>query len=551
MSYIQIELNVIELDVIKLNVGFFKPSIYQENNYYEVQARPKKTPEILNIFWNVEMELRPYQLDLLANAREHFRAGKKRLILYAPTGAGKTECGMAIVKMAREKDVRTIFVANRIGLVEQTSRRFYKSGIEHGVIQGSNTRDMGAGVLVCSIQTLAKRGFPDTGLILIDEAHACAGSKAYRDLMMQYPGVPVVGLTATPFSKGLGKPYTDFGPLFEEIAMSVTIKDLVKLGFLVDVDIWAPSEPDLSGVKVVAGDYNETQLGIAVDKPVLIGDIVKHWMKLAKNKQTVCFATNIAHSKRIMEQFNASGIPCEHIDCYTKDEDRRDILKRVDNGITRVVTNCAVLAEGWDSPCVEVMICARPTKSLIRWIQMAGRILRPFAGKDRAMILDHSGTAKELGFPTDDLPLILDDGKPHKAGEREREEPLPKACPSCSFMKPPKVHKCPQCGFAPEKINTVETEDGSLEKLSRKSKKSEITTAEKSEIYAEILGYCREKGYKPGFAWHAAKELFGSAPRGTRMNAAPPSERTRRMLSGLFIKRRKAKEAEARRNGAI
>lgn len=495
------------------------------------------------------MELRQYQFDLLANARELFRSGMKRIVLYAPTGSGKTECGMAMVKMARQKDTRVIFVANRIGLVEQTSRRFYGSGIEHGVIQGSNTRNMDAGVLVCSIQTLAKRGFPEADMILIDEAHGCAGSKAYRELMMRYPDVPVVGLSATPFSKGLGKVYTDFGALFEGIAKSVTIRDLIDLGFLVDVDIWAPSEPDLSKVKIVAGDYNETQLGEAVDKPQLIGDIVSHWMKLGKNKQTVCFATNIAHSKHIMEQFNSAGVPCEHLDCYTPDEDRRGILKRIDNGTTRVVTNCAVLAEGWDSPCVEVMICARPTKSLIRWIQMAGRILRPFEGKDRAIILDHSGTAKELGFPTDDLPLELDDGKPHKAAERQTEEALPKLCASCNYLKPPKTHKCPNCGFAPEKINGIHTEDGSLQKLTRSSKlpKEKITTEEKTIIYAEILGYCREKGFKPGFAWHAARELFGSAPRSTRLAAVAPSESTRDLLRHLFKKRRAAKEADERK----
>jgi superfamily II DNA or RNA helicase len=465
------------------------------------------------------------------------------------TVAHNTETAMSMVKMARDKGTRVLFVANRIGLVDQASRRFYKSGIEHGIIQGGNTRQMDSGVLVCSIQTLAKRGFPPAGLLVIDEAHACAGSKAYRDLMMQYPGIPIVGLTATPFSKGLGKAYTGFGPLFEGIAKSVTITDLIKLGYLVDIDIWAPSEPDLTEVKIVAGDYNELQLGIAVDKPQLVGDIVNHWKRLGGNKQTVCFATNISHSKHIMEQFNSAGIKCEHLDCYTEDDERRQILKNIDNGNTRVVTNCAVLAEGWDSPSVEVMICARPTRSLIRWIQMSGRILRPFEGKDRAIILDHSGTAKRLGFPTDDLPLELDDGKPNKAGQREKEEALPKICPKCQYLKPPKTHMCPRCGFAPEKQNSIETEDGKLEKLQRKEK-LKPTTEEKAIIYAELLGYARERGFKDGWAWHACRELFDAAPRATKIEPIEPTATTRKLIQHLNIRRAKAKDAVARRQNA-
>lgn len=511
----------------------------------------------------MSVKLRDYQLDLVEKARAALRAGKRRLMIYAPTGAGKTEVGMAIIKAARDKGSRVSFIANRIGLVEQASERFYKSGIEHGVVQGSNTRGVERNVLVCSIQTLQKRGAPDAKLIEIDEAHACAASKAYRDIIMADRERVVIGLSATPFSKGLGKryPQLDMKPLFEEIIFSVTIRDLVKQGYLVDCDIWAPSEPDLSRVKIVAGDYNEEQLAAAVDKPQLIGDIVSHWKRLGENKQTVCFATNIAHSKHIMEMFNAAGIPCEHIDCYTEDVDRRAILRRLSNGETRIVTNCAVLAEGWDEPRIEVMICARPTRSLIRWIQMSGRALRCLyapghdletlegrlasikeSGKEHARILDHSGTAARLGFPTDDLPLKLDDGKARKSNEREREEPLPKKCPSCDYLKPPKTHRCPQCGFAPEKRDDVEVVDGKLEKLIRTKGRS---PEEKQRIYAELLQHARNTGKKDGWAYYACQELFGSAPR-ARLAPRPVSQDTYDLITHLNIRRVKRRQKEAR-----
>lgn len=96
------------------------------------------------------------------------------------------------------------------------------------------------------------------------------------------------------------------------------------------------------------------------------------------------------------------------------------------------------------------MILARPTRSLIRYLQMVGRVLRPAPGKVRALLLDHSGSTVRLGHPCDDLPLELDDGKPKTAGkQRERDTPLPKPCPKCHFVKPPKIHVCPNCSFAP------------------------------------------------------------------------------------------------------
>jgi superfamily II DNA or RNA helicase len=390
------------------------------------------------------MELRPYQSNAVEQARENGRAGLLRQIIYSPTGSGKTEIAISLIRSANSKGRRVAFVANRIGLVEQAARRLRQSGLSVGVLQGDNTHRLDAPVLVCSIHTVARRGLPvDIDVIVIDEAHGVAGSSHYRELLFRYNALPVIGLSATPFAKGLGKHYDELGgPLFERIVQAASIRDLIDLGFLVDCDIYAPSEPDLSGVALVRNafgeqDYNERQLAAAVDKPSLVGDIVTHWKRLGGDLPTVCFATGIAHSKHIASEFNAAGIPAEHIDCYTDEEERRGILERVTSGQTRVISNVGILTEGWDMPACGVMILARPTRSLTRWIQMAGRVLRPYPGKERAIILDHSGSAAHLGYPTDDLSLELDDGTPKKAsGTRQKDEPKPKKCPSCSYVKP-------------------------------------------------------------------------------------------------------------------
>ncbi|MFA5266221.1 MAG: helicase-related protein, partial [Opitutaceae bacterium] len=242
---------------------------------------------------------------------------------------------------------------------------------------------------------------------IVDEAHSCAGSEAYRELFSRNNNIPIIGLSATPFSKGLGKHYDSMcGPMFESIVVGATIPELIEGGFLVDVDIYAPSEPDLTGVKIVAGDYEEKGLGEAVDKPRLVGDIVSHYLRLANGKRTIVFATNVAHSQHIVATFQESGISARHVDGYMKEDERRPIIDAFKRGEFNVLSNCSLLAEGFDCPETEAIILARPTKSLIRYIQMAGRALRPHHSKDKALILDHSGTVRKLGFPTDELPLV-------------------------------------------------------------------------------------------------------------------------------------------------
>jgi len=325
------------------------------------------------------VELRNYQIEVIDKARQKL-ATVTRLIIQAPTGSGKTEIGIDIIKRAVAKGTRVLFVCNRITLVDQAYRRFQDSGVFCGRIQGQNTIDSHAQVLICSIQTLARRKqYPLAGMIVIDEAHGCT-AESYRRLLELWNDVPVIGLTATPFSRGLGKQYS-WGKLFEDMVCATSIRDLIGMGYLVDADIYAPSEPDLKKIRIVAGDYEEKALGEAVDKPHLIGDIVDQWRKLANGKPTVCFATNIAHSKHIVESFKAVNVNAEHIDCYSNEEDRKSILARVKSGETTIVSNVGILTEGWDFPALECMILARPTKALYDICKWPEESCDPSTGK--------------------------------------------------------------------------------------------------------------------------------------------------------------------------
>jgi DNA repair protein RadD len=302
------------------------------------------------------IQLRGYQEGAIGKIRSAL-ARNRRVMLYSPTGSGKTEMAFVMVVGAVAKGRKVVFIANRKELVRQASRRLDAAGIAHGILQAENTRGLDAKVLVCSIDTVHRRGLPeDVGLIIIDEAHAVAGSVKYRELLFRYNLVPVVGLSATPFAPGLGKHHDKLrGPLFEALVEAVTIRELIDLGFLVDCDVFAPADPDLAGVKTqrsIGGeiDYNETQLAEAVDKPALVGDIVQHWQRLAAGKQTVCFASNIAHSQHIVAEFVRHGVKAAHLDYHHDDDERAAILDAFARGEITVLSNSALLAEGWGLP---------------------------------------------------------------------------------------------------------------------------------------------------------------------------------------------------------
>lgn len=509
---------------------------------------------ILNLLARAEIiSLRQYQQALVDAVRAILRSGKRRVLAYLPTGGGKTRVATAIAQLTLAKSAgRVIVLANRKQLVHQFAAALRAAGLDVGIAQGENTAGLHHRVVVCSIDTIHARSytFEDVALFIIDEAHAVAGSEKYRTLLFRYNRVPVIGLSATPFARGLGKPYPELGgkPLFEELVVGATVQGLVDDGYLTDLEIYCPSAPDMTGAKTSRTaegeqDYRQADIDEAADKPELVGDIIRHWLKLAGGVKTIVFASSIAHSKHIVEQFRAAGVTAEHLDCYMDDDTRADILKRFERGDFTVLSNVALLSEGFDVPDTACMILARPTKSLTRFLQMVGRVLRPAPGKTHALLLDHSGSVERIGHPFDELPLGLCDGSPNKAGRQEREKPEPKPCPSCKFVKPAGIRKCPKCSFEPERQNDIEVIDGELERFDRKAKKP-AAPDRKQHVYSQLLQVARNKGYSPGWVSHKYRAMFDVWPRGMREVTATPTSELLSWLRSQQIAFAKAREKQ-------
>lgn len=491
-------------------------------------------------------ELRQYQIDALNALRAGIRDKVGPQILMLPTGAGKTTVASAMKQGVAARGKRAFFIVDSLELVDQAVQRFTADGLKVGVIQGNHEMtNYNHPIQVATIQTLRSRWQyladvykPD--LLVIDECHVL--HKAHIEIMGECKkrGVPVIGLSATPFRKGLGKH-------FGRLVVGTTLADLTEQGYLVPAVCYAPFIPDLKGLKTTtSGDWAEDALADVMGDAKIMGDVVRHWLELAEGRQTVVFACNVAHSRELARQFANSGIQAAHVDGYMDLDDREPIIDGFRAGTIKVLCNVAVLTKGFDAPDTSCVVLARPTKSLMMHYQMMGRGLRPASGKTDCIIIDHAGNCLRSGVPTEPLPSDLDDGKftssDRRVRDEEKPEKLPRPCPKCACMFTGAA--CPSCGFAPKPHEDVEWVDGKLVPLGQKKSKR-LTAADKESIYAQLLGYARQHSYSPGWAFYKCKEYTGgSAPRNTRgIPAQQPTPEVLGWIRHMNIKNAKRRSA--------
>ena len=244
----------------------------------------------------------------------------------------------------------------------------------------------------------------------------------------------------------------------------------------------------------------------------LIADVVETWRQRAQNRPTFCFAVDRAHAKNLQKKFTEANVSTGYIDAYTPIAERREIERKFQNGDIRVVCNVGCLTTGidWDVRCI---VLARPTKSEMLFVQIIGRGLRTAEGKEDCLILDHSDTHLRLGFVTDIHHEVLDDGRPRAKSKSSDRIRLPKECPQCAFLKPPRMPECPACGFKAEAVDNTEAVDGELvEATGRKKRETTVSKDEKREFYAQLMGYAQERSYASGWAAHKFREKFDAWP---------------------------------------
>lgn len=449
-------------------------------------------------------EPRPFQEDAHERLREGARRGHRCQVLMSSTGSGKTFCGLRIINEALKKGKRAVFVCDRRNLIEQTSKVADSYGIKnHSIMMANHWRfDPSLPFQIASAQTLARRQWPQADVIVVDECHT--QMKSWVD-HIQRTDAMVIGLSATPFSKGLGK-------LFTNLVCASSIHELTESGVLVPLKVFSCTRTNMSGAATVGGEWTD---GAAAERGMdIVGDVVLEWHRHAENRKTIVFGATIAHCEELCRQFNESGVMAAVFCADTSDADRKVILaeySKPDSAI-RVLISVEALAKGMDQKDVGCIVDCRPLrKSLSTFIQMIGRALRasPETGKVDALLLDHSGNIVRFADDYADIFYngldALDTGekfdKTIRKDDEEKEEG--KACPKCGYK--PCGKRCVSCGHEHVSTNLIEHLPGQMEEF----KVGKASAGDKLSVWEQAVTLCRNYG-KPETADKRAAHLYRS-----------------------------------------
>ncbi|KAF3997519.1 DEAD/DEAH box helicase [Glaciimonas immobilis] len=457
-------------------------------------------------------EPRPFQATAREKLRAGFVAGHRCQMVMSPTGSGKTILAMFLIHESLLRGKRVIFVADRKTLINQTSEVADSLGlISHGVLMSNHWRcNPSLPFQIASAQTLARRNWPDADLIIIDEAHTQL--KAWTEHIPTCRAA-VIGLSATPFSNGLGK-------LFSNLINATTMHELTESGVLVPMRVMSCTKVNMHGAATAGGEWTDKA---AEERGMeIVGDVVHEWIKHAENRKTIVFGSTIAHVQGMVAEFNNAGIMAAAFTADTTEAERKEILAdfKAPDSILRVLVSVEALAKGFDQKDVSCVADCRPLrKSLSTAIQMWGRGLRssPETGKTDLLLLDFSGNIVRF---SEDYETIYHDGldaldmgeKLDKTIRKDEDEEVDHAanCPKCQYV--PFRKRCISCGFEIVRVNMVEHEAGVMTEF----KVGKKTVGDKLSVWEQAVTLCRGQGNQSsakGRAAHLYKSITGVFPR--------------------------------------
>lgn len=465
---------------------------------------------------------RDYQLKIEQDVFAAWAAGALNVLAVLPTGAGKT---YVFSRIAAAVAVAVCAIAHRSELVSQMSVALGREGVRHRVIGPDALHrtcstlhmnefrrsfiDPGARVAVASVDTLIRMPktdpwFAQVGLWIQDEAHhVLKAPQKWGEAASLFPNARGLGVTATPIradGKGLGR-HAD--GLMDVMVEGPSMRELINRGYLTEYRIFAPpNDIDLSSVPTSAsGDFSPEPLRAAVHRSArIVGDVVKHYLRIAPGKLGVTFAVDIDAAVEIAAAYNAAGVPAEVVSSKTPDALRAQVLRKFRAREILQLVNVDLFGEGFDLPAIEVVSMARPTQSFSLFCQQFGRACRLMDGKLFALIIDHVGNTLRHGLPDARRTWSLD------RRERRTKSIVSDAIPvrtclneTCMAVYERVLCACPFCGETPPVAgrSSPEQVDGDL---------FELDSATLARLRGEVAHVMSDPRYPIG----AAPEVRGA-----------------------------------------
>lgn len=449
----------------------------------------------------------PDQIELIDGIRAKLGGGCKSLLVTSPTGSGKTVMACEIIAGAYKKGKTCFFVAPRRELIRQIHKTLSDFDIPHSFIAAGWPHDKRQKIFVCSTETLVRRLDVIPDIAVMDETHFGQGSLDKIITTFRKGGAYILGLSATPeklSGKGLGCWYDD-------IIIGKSIRWLIDNKRLADYKLFAPNIPDMSGVRVLAGDYDKGELCDRMESDrVLVGNTVSHYKKYTLGMLGVSFGVSRKHSEILAQAYRDAGIPAMHIDGETPDDERVRISRAFAKRELLQLCNAELLSFGYDLASasgldarIEVITDAQPTMSIAKQMQKWGRGLRydPLPH----YIFDHAGNVMRHGMPCQEREWTLADRKKMKRGDVEKTISV-KQCPECFFCHLPSP-QCPNCGSVYQvdyrAIKEVEGELSEVQIIAKK--KNDRMEVGRARTMADLFKIQTERGYNRGWVWKMAQ----------------------------------------------
>jgi superfamily II DNA or RNA helicase len=347
----------------------------------------------------VTVRLRDYQIEAVEAVLADIDAGVTRPSVVCPTGSGKTIMFSSLAQRWQNErgGGKVVILAHRDELVRQAVDKYRSVDrtADVGVVKAERD-EVDRPVVVASVQTLARENrrerLTGVSLVIADEAHHFV-SPSNRLVLDHYRPAPAVGFTAT-MMRG---DHARLGDVWEKISYQRPLLRMIREGYLMDVEGVQVEVPDLDldGLSTSHGDFRDDELGERMSRSLAPQTVAKAYREHAENMPGVIFTPTVATAQDFAEAMREEGFTCEAVWGAMPLDERRETLQRYDSGAIQVLSNCAVLGEGWDSPRAQCAVMARPTKSHGLFVQQAGRVLRPFPGKGNALILDVVGVTND------------------------------------------------------------------------------------------------------------------------------------------------------------
>lgn len=440
-------------------------------------------------------QLFDYQQDLVDKARNALAAGNQGVLIVSPPGSGKSVVISEIARLTVKKSGHVLFFVHRQELVKQIKDSFKQQGVD---------------LNHCTIMTVGKvanrlKILPKPNLIIVDESQH-SRAKTYRKIFDYYSDVPRLGFTGSPWRLS-GKGFKD---IYSAMVQGPTTKWLIEHHKLAPFTVYGYQLGDKSTLKNGStGDYTKKSLD-NYTKSIIHGDIVKSWLKFAKDRKTIIYCHSTSFSKEVAQSFRDAGINAVHADAKTPESKRDKIMADFKEGKIKILCNVDLVSEGFNVPDCSCVVLLRPTQSLVIYLQQSMRAMR-YQPNKHAIIIDQVGNFERFGLPDTDYKWTLEDREKHPQRDSGGTEGLQiKTCPDCFAVIKAECVKCPICGhdFSIEIRKIKQKKDQELRAI--KAEKFHIDLIAKKKVseltsFKELTMYAKAKHYKNGWAWHMAK----------------------------------------------